>query len=327
MIGRSGHVGLFLVVLVALGFPAQPARAQLVDEEAVGRLTIGGGVGLLVPAMSEVNDNFDVINPFLRRDEIRTLDDVNAGLLTHLDVRFRLGNTPPEEPDEEISLLDRLSVGFAWGAINAQSDIDNITRANVNFYSRATTYYPYVLYHLPFLEPTTPRLQLLVGGGPLFVRSGFVEWSLGDSTSNIFLVDGDISELAGRARASGSATGFVLQGGASFMLNSKFSVAADVGYRRAKMSNLTLDGAVGQDKRFPGDDDPTTEDVVRRLGDWAVIDFFLRDRNAEFEGRKRTDPETEGGCASCPSPYYEGGDLEIDYSGPFVIVTLRIHFF
>jgi hypothetical protein len=57
-----------------------------------------------------------------------------------------------------------------------------------------------------------------------------------------------------------------------------------------------------------------------------VIDFFKRDTNAVFEGRKRTDPEDDGGCETCPL-YYEGDPLEVDYSGPFLAVTLRAHFF
>lgn len=324
--GRTRPIGLFLVVAGILGMLAVPAGAQLVDEEGVGRLTIGGGVGVLVPTMGAVNDNFGVVNPFLQRDEIRRLDKVKEGLLTHLDVRYRLGKTPPEDPLEEISLRDRISIGFAWGAVNARSEINDITRVAVRFYTRSTTYYPYLLYHFPFFEQKVPRLQLTAGGGPWFLRSGYVEWKLNDMTTNIFLVDGDISELAGTAKASGSATGFVFQAGASYMLNHRFSVAADFGYRRAKMSNVHLDEAVGQDKRFPGDDNPDTQDVVRRPGDWAVIDFFMRDKNAEYNGTKRTDPTDVGGCQDCPL-YYEGGPLEVDYSGPFVALTLRLHLF
>jgi hypothetical protein len=324
--GRTRPIGLFLAVAGVLGILGVPARAQLVDEEGVGRLTIGGGVGLLVPAMGDVNDNIGAANPFLRRDEIRSMDPVRETLLSHLDVRLRLGRTPPEDPMEEVGLIDRISIGFSWGAVNARSEINDITRVRTRFYSRATTYYPYLLYHFPFFEQKVPRLQLTAGGGPWFLRSGYVEWQVNDRTSNIFLVDGDISELAGSAKASGSATGFVFQAGASYMLSGRFSIAGDFGYRRANMSNLTLDEATGQDKRFPGDDDPDTEDIVRRPGDWAVIDFFLRDGNAEFDGKKRTDPQEDGGCEDCPL-YYEGGPLEVDYSGPFVALTLRAHFF
>jgi hypothetical protein len=324
--GRTSPIGLFLVAFGVLGILAGPARAQLVDEEGVGRLTIGGGVGLLVPAMGDVNDNIRVANPFLQRDEIRKMDSVKETLLSHLDVRFRLGRTPPEDPMEETGLVDRISIGFSWGAVNARSEINDITRVRTRFYSRATTYYAYLLYHFPFFEQKVPRLQLTAGGGPWLLRNGSVEWEIEDRTNNIFLVDGDISELAGSAKASGSATGFVLQAGGSYMLSRRFSIAGDIGYRRGKMSNVTLDEAVGQDKRFPGDEDPETEDIVRRPGDWAVIDFFKRDTNAVFEGRKRTDPEDDGGCETCPL-YYEGDPLEVDYSGPFLAVTLRAHFF
>jgi hypothetical protein len=246
--------------------------------------------------------------------------------MSHLDVRFRLGRTPPEDPLEETSWLDRITIGFAWGAVNSRSEINDITRVQVRFYSRATTYYPFVLYHFPFFEQKVSRLQVTAGGGPLLLRSGYVEWMLNDRTINIFLEDGDISEVAGTAKAAGSATGFVLQAGGSYMLSSTFSLAGEIGYRRGKMSNVVLNEAVGQDKRFPGDDDPETEEIVRRPGDWAVIDFFMRDDDAVYDGRKRTDPKDDGGCEDCPL-YYDGGPLEVDYSGPFISLTLRAHLF
>lgn len=324
MAQRTGLVGVSVGALLILSLAA-PARGQLVDEEAVGRLTIGGSVGVLVPSMSEVNRNVSVVNPFLRRAEVRSLDRIHEGILTGLDIRYRLGRTPPEEPGETISFLQRLSIGFTWGAVSARTEINDITRVLVRFYSRATTYTPYVLYHLPFLEQSQPRLQLMVGGGLVFMRSGYVEWSVDDMTNNIFIPEGDISELAGTAQASGSGTGFMLQGGASYMLNNRFSVAVDMGYRRGKISNLSLDEAVGQNKRFPGDEDPATEDIVRRPGDWSVIDFFKRDGNAEYDGKKRTDPTDDGGCEDCPL-YYTGGDLDVDYSGPFANISFRVHF-
>ena len=325
MIQRFGvvHACLLFVALAAL--PASTVLAQLVDEEAVGKLTIGGGIGVLVPAMNEVNGNIDIVNPFLRRDEIQKLSHINEGLWTHLDVRYRLGQTPPEEPEDGVSFRDRLSVGFAWGALAGRSQLDNVTRVSVRFFTRATTYYPYILYHLPFMEASQPRVQFVVGGGPVFLRSGYVEWFVRDRTSNIFVVDGDISELAGRAVATGSATGLTLQGGASYMLSSRFSVSFDTGYRMAKMTNLNLEEAVGHDSRFPPPVDPDAPDPVRRLGDWSVIDFFMRDANASYNGTKRTDPEVDGGCESCPL-YYDGGDLEVDFSGPFATFTFRIHF-
>jgi hypothetical protein len=285
--------------------------------------------------MGDVNDNLDVVSRFLARDEIRSMDRIQEGLLTQVDIRYRLGTSPKEEPGEGASLKDRIAVGFSWGAVSARSQFTDVTRAVARFYSRATTYYPYVLYHLPFLETKAPRAQLVVGGGPLLLRSGDVEWIFIDNTANAFFSDfengvGDISELAGKAEASGSGMGFVLQGGGTYMLNRRFSVALDVGYRRAKIDNLTLDSAVGQeDLRFP-EPDPGSGDVIRRPGDWAVIDFFLRDRNAVFEGRRRTDPGDDepetGGCADCPLYFPEDGPLEVDYSGPFATVTFRAHF-
>lgn len=317
--------GVLLVALVALTTLPVPGHAQLVDEEYVGRLTIGVGIGAIIPSMHDVNNNIRVVNPFLHRDEIRTLNPVREGLLTHMDVRYRLGHTPKEEPDEPVHLLDRVSVGFSWGAMNARSEINNITRVAARFYSRATTYYPYVLYHLPFLETLEPRAQLMVGGGPIFLRSGHAEWNLKDNTTNTFIEEGDISELAGTSSVSATGTGLVLQGSASYQLNHRFSVAMDFGYRKAVLKNLSLDQATGQDKRFPGDDSSDPTNIVRRPGDWSVIDFWKRDPKAVFEGRNRTDPVDNGGCQGCPL-YYTGGDMQVDYSGPFITLTLRSHF-
>ena len=305
---------------------ARPAAAQLVDEEGVGRLTIGGTLGFQLTAMGDVNDNISVVNRFLDRDLIQPLDKVNVGLLTSLDVRYRLGRTPPEEPGETASFMDRLSLGFAWGGLNTWSDFD-VTRSTVRFFSRATTYYPYILYHFAFIEPLEPRAQVYAGGGPIFLRAGRVEWSLEDNTSNNFLVDGDLAELSGSGKASGSGTGFTLQGGASYQLSPMLSVALDFGYRRARMTNLSLDEADGgEPERFPGGDG--AEDVTREPGDWAIIDFFLRDPNGEYNGRNRRDPEEDdgsGGCPDCPL-YYRGGPLEVDYSGAFSTISFRLHF-
>ena len=312
-------------------FTAGPAAAQIVNEENVGRLTIGPTIGILLPSMGRVNDNLDIVNRFLAREDVVGLDPVNEALLTGLDIRYRLGNTPVSEPDTAESFLDRVSIGFNWGAINVHKQLE-VTRADVRFFSRATTYSAYVLYHLPFFESKWPRTQLLVGGGPVYLQSGAVEWVLLDHTTNNFFTEiedgvGDLSELTGRGVASGNGLGVNLQGGGTFMLNRRFSVGLDLGYRLAKISDLELTEATGQDDlRFPN---PEEVEVSRQPGDWAIIDFFYRDRNTTYEGRNRNDPgdrEPEtGGCEGCPL-YYEGGPLEIDYSGLFANITLRAHF-
>ncbi len=313
-----------LVTLVALGLGALPARAQLVDEEGVGRLTVGGLLGVQVTSMSDVNDNLNVVNQFLGRDLIRNLDPIHAALATGLDVRYKLGQTPPEEPGEPVSFMQRLSVGFTWGAINAVSQF-NVTRAQARFYTRSTTYYPYVLYHFPFLDDVEPRVSIYGGGGPVFLRAGYAEWKMHDDTINNFLPEGDIAELTGEAKAEGTGTGFALQAGASFQLSKRFSVALDTGYRLAKLSNIKLVEAVGDTERFTGTGIPGQPDVTREPGDWGVIDFFLRDEGGVFQGRNRRDPKDEGGCADCPL-YYTGGPLKVDYSGPFATFSFRVHF-
>jgi hypothetical protein len=332
------------LVLVGLGLvhlSAHPASAQLYNEETVGRLRIGGTIGGVLSSMSGINDNINVVNGALALDEIRPMDEINVPLLTALEVRYRLGRTPKEDPDEPHRLLDRITLGFAWGALNASSTIDNIQRVSVNLSTRATTYYPYVFYELPFFDSSQPRLESYIGGGPYFLTNGIVDWTLIDFTNNSFIDEPgipDISELAGQANATVSGTGAVLQGGIQFMLNKRFSVSTDFGYRFADLTNLVLVSAQGQDARFPGD--PAN---VRRPDDWSVIDFFLRDRNAVYDGErpghqeeiddgvyppgpwKRDTPKTEGGCDTCPL-YYTGGQLDVDFSGPFASISLWVHF-
>ncbi len=321
LVGRAVPV----VAILALALRAAPAGAQLVDEEGVGRLTIGAGLGVQLTSMSDVNQNIDVVNTFLSRSDVRGLNHVNAGVLTQADIRYRLGKSPNEDdPTAPVSFLKRLELGFSWGGINARSEFD-VSWAAARFYSRATMYYPYLLYHLRFIEPIVPRAQVYVGGGPVFLRKGTVDWHLHDFTTNNFLQDGDLAELSGEGKATGSGTGFAFMTGGSFQLNHRFSVALDMGYRRAKLGNIKLQEAVGDTERFGGTDTGNGQNIVREPGDWAVIDFFLRNPGGEFEGRKRTDPVDQGGCAGCPL-YFKGGPMEIDYSGFFTNLSFRVHF-
>jgi len=305
-------LGLLLASVLAFG----RASAQTIDEEPVGRLTIGGNIGVVLPSMSDVNDNFHVVNPFLNRDEIRNMDDINASLLTGLDLRLKL--------------RDHLSIGFNWGAVAARSSID-VDRADVRFFSRATTYQANLYYHFPFIEAYSERTQLYVGAGLVFLRSGHVEWSLEDHTTNFFLVDGDISELSGKGVATADGNGYSFLVGGSFQLTTRFSIAVDTGYRFAKLDNLELQEVEGFRERFNIDQNDPTQDVFREPGDWAIWDFFFRDPNAQTnDGRRRTDPVVPGeektGCDGCPLYYGSGGPIEVDYSGPFTQVSFRVHF-
>ncbi len=326
MIRRQVRYPALLLAILVLVLGAMPARAQLVDEEGVGRLTIGGGLGFQLTSMSDVNRNFDIANRALAYGGMRTIDKMKVGVVTNLDVRYKLGQTPSEEPGETVPFMKRLSVGFAWGAINARSGFST-TRAGVRFFTRSTTYYPYVLYHFPFIENVAPRTSLYAGGGPLFLKAGTVDWGLTDMSINNFLPgpEGDLAEFSGQGSATGTGTGLVLMGGGSFQLNHRLSVAVDAGYRMAKLANVALQEAVGDTERFNGSDIPG-QNVIREPGDWAIIDFFMRDPNAVWDGRKRTDPKDQGGCADCPL-YYSGGPIEVDYSGLFATLSLRVHFF
>lgn len=318
------------LVLLLVASLVRPGGAQLMNDEAVGRLTIGGSIGPQMTAMDDINDNLSVVNRFLQRDLVERVDKVSTSLSTGLDVRYRLGRTPPEDPEEATTWKDRITLGFAWGGLNADTGV-NVGAVTARFFTRTTTYTPYVLYHLPFLEKVDQRSQIYVGAGAIFMRNGYMEWKLRDRTRNNFLVDGDIAELTGSGTAQASGTGLLLMTGASYQLSSRFSVAVDFGYRKARMSNVKItrgetptEGTAAEAwniERFPGGED----DIIREPGDWAIIDFFLRDPEARFGDKNRQDPSEDGGCEDCPL-YYTGGPIDIDFSGPFAQLSFRVHF-
>ena len=97
------------LVAVGLGAPGLLGEAwgQIVNEEAVGKLTIGAGLGVLVPSMSELDANFDVVNSILQRHQLRSVKDVNEAILSHLEVRYRLGRTPPHKGRSLGAIVDR----------------------------------------------------------------------------------------------------------------------------------------------------------------------------------------------------------------------------
>ena len=80
--------------------------------------------------------------------------------------------------------------------------------------------------------------------------------------------------------------------------------------------------------------------VIRDPGVWSVVDFFERDGGGEYKGSRRSDPKLQdeedevGGGYGCgdpqkcrEEPYFSGDPLEVDFSGPFSTLTLRVHFF
>jgi hypothetical protein len=333
MMRRMARFTFPAAVLASLTMMAvvRPAEAQLVNDEAVGRLSIGSAIGPQVASMKDINDNLTVVNGILRRGEVGPVGKVRVALSTGLDVRFRLGRTPPEDPETKVTWKDRITLGFTWGGLNAETGI-NTGDATVRFFSRTTTYTPYLLYQLPYLEKVDQRAGLYVGGGPVFMRNGYIEWKVRDYTHNNFLVDGDISELTGSGKARASGTGFMLMGGASYQLSHRFSVAVDMGYRRAKMTNVTITQGhtpgAWNIEYFPN---PAVGDQVPDPGDWGIIDFFDRDPNAVYDGHKRTDPydpsdPNNGGCSECRAPWFKGGPINLDYSGPFTQFSFRVHF-
>jgi hypothetical protein len=328
MLDRSRQVRLGFVALgfLLLALPGA-ALAQFVDEEPVGRLTIGGTLGVVTSSMSDINDNLSVLDRTFTADEIRATDKINASLLSALDVRYRL--------------TDWLSLGVQWGALQNRSEF-NTTRLDQRFFSRATTYGINAYYHFQGVTDWNERLQVYVGGGFLLLRNGTIEFAVEDKTTNNFRYDseppewGDLAEFSGAAKAEADGAGFNLVVGSSYQLSGSFSVAMDLGYRLAKMSDLTVTEIEGFEagndwalERFASSD----TQQPREPGDWALWDFFLRDPNATLpDGRNRTDakdPDNAGttGCADCPLYYGSGGAVEIDYSGFVAALSFRLHFF
>lgn len=306
------------IAALGAGSWVSDAQAQFIDEEPVGRLTIGGIIGAQFPGMKDINDNISTVNRFLTIEEVRRMDDVNVALVTGLDVRYKFS--------------DRFSLALTWGALNARSEFD-VTRADMRFYSRATTYGANLLYHFPGVVEFNDRLQVYAGGGFMLLQNGLVEWQAIDNTTNFFLEEGNLSEMSGKGTATGSGSGLNLMVGGSFQMGARFSAAVDFGYRFGSLNNLELNDSEfeGLFERFGlGDPDDGEDEIIREPGDWAVYDFFLRDPNStSFDGRKRTDPREDGleqtGCGDCPL-YYTGGPIEVDYSGPYAQFSFRIHF-
>ena len=317
-LSRKAVVAALLAVLVV---GSAPVKAQYVDEDPVGRLTIGGSIGVISSSMGDVNDNLGIVDQFLQFDEVRATDKINGTLMTSLNLRYKIFET--------------LSLGFSWGGLQNRSEL-NVEKANLRFFSRATMYSLDAYYHFPGVTDLNERLQLYAGGGLLLLQNGRVEWEFFDPEFNLgnwHTEDppppGDLAELSGQGRGTASGNGFHLSGGASFQVSGRLSLAGELGFRFAKLTDIKLDSenVEGYYERFENPE-------AREPGDWAIWDFFFRDPNsATPDGRKRTDIRDEDeinlenptGCHDCPL-YYTGGALEVDYTGPFALVSIRVHF-
>jgi hypothetical protein len=307
---RRGH-GILLWGIVLLSLFSARAGAEIVDEEEVGRLTIGLYFGYGGASMDAFNENIGVVNHFLTHQgiQIREADTFGGSANIEGELRYKFG--------------DRFSVGVGVGNAESKSAFD-VTFAAVDFYTRTTIWSVMGYYHLPFVQSAeafaavADRMSIYVGAGPLLLTKGRAHMRITDRTTEpSFNVDGDLIELDGQGDATGTGSG--LQGvlGASYMLNSRFSFAGEVGYRVAKISDLEL-------VKFEGDITDQEFEDLREPGNDAILDFFRRERGAR-EARGIPENDIEGD----PIPYYSDfdGPLELDFSGVTLQAAFRIHLF
>jgi hypothetical protein len=297
------------LVLVLLGLPAV-AGAQIIDEEEVGRFTLGGYVGFAGANMGRFNENIDVVNYFLSNQGIplREADGLNGGASGRAELRYKLS--------------DRWMVGFGVASTEAMSRF-TVTLGAVDFYARSTQFIPAVYYNFPFVQNSekfaavADRMNMYVGAAPIFFTAGKAHMRITDNSNEpVFNIDGDLGELDGEGDATG--TGIGVQGlfGVSYQLTSAISVAGELGYRIGKISDLEIVKAEGDVR-----DDTEDDENRREPGDKAITDFFKRPD--ERNGIPTQDIEGNH------IPYYSDHPtpLDLDFSGFLIHIGMRLHLF
>lgn len=222
------------------------------------------------------------------------------------EIRYKFGN--------------RFSIGVGVGNTEAKSSY-SVTLADIDFYARSTVWSATAYYHLPFVDNfgvLADRMSLYVGGGPVLLRNGFTHMRIADRTMEpTFNVDGDLIELDGEGDAKGTGSGLRGLAGASYQLTSRISVAAEVGYRLARINNLELTHYEGYVRDIAKEDPKRREPL-----DQAILDFFNRDHRGE--GLPDQDIEKNH------IPYYSdsgNGPLNLDFSGVQAHIGMRLHIF
>jgi len=297
-----------VLTLVLLGLPTM-ASAQIIDEEDVGRFTLGAMIGYAGNSMSRYNENIDVVNHFLTNQGIplREADGFSGGASVQGEVRYRVS--------------DRWIVGFGVANSESKSAFD-VTLGAVDFYARSTLYIPSVYYVLPFIQNSekfasvADRMNMYIGAGPVFFTRARTHMQIIDrSNEPVFNIDGDLGELDGDGDANGSAVGMQALFGTSYQLTAALSLAAEIGYRFGQVNDLEVTNATGYVR-----DDTENDENRREPGDDAIINFFERD---DREGVPEEDIEGN------PIPYYSDypDDLNLDFSGFLVQLGFRIHLF
>jgi hypothetical protein len=298
------------LVLALLGLPVV-ASAQIIDEEEVGRFSLGGYVGYAGANLGRFNENIDVVNYFLNNQGIplREADGLHGAASARGELRYKLS--------------DRWMVGLGVASTEAMSRF-TVTLGAVDFYARSTQFIPSVYYVFPFVQNSekfsavADRMNMYVGAAPIFFTAGKAHMRITDNSNEpVFNVDGDLGELDGEGDATG--TGIGLQGlfGVSYQLTSAFSLAGELGYRIGTISDLKIEKALGYDR-----DDTDDDENQREPGDKAITDFFQR----PDERNGIPSEDIEGNHI----PYYSDyapDPLDLDFSGVLIHIGIRLHLF
>jgi hypothetical protein len=306
---RLGLLAALAAAVVLVVNPI-PASSEIVDEEEVGRFTFGLHFGYTQVRMSEYNENIDVVNHWLTNQGIplREAEHLKGSSSIKGELRYKFGK--------------RFSFGLGVGNTEAKSSF-YVTFGDVNFYARSTVWSAMGYYHLPFVDnwgELADRMSLYVGAGPVLLTNGSTHMRIADRTTEpVFDQDGDLIELDGEGDGRGNGGGLQGIAGASYQLNSRFSVAAEVGYRSARINDLELSNVVGYDRDI-AEEDPERREPL----EGAILDFFRRPPGARGE-RGIPSEDIEGNHI----PYYSDheGPLELDFSGVLAHVSFRVHIF
>jgi len=294
-----------LVAGIVLALAPRSSVAEIVDEEEVSHFLVNFAIGYQGTKMSDFNDDIRVVNYFLHSNQgIREANLFSGAAAVKGEIRYKFG--------------DHVSIGMGVSSTEAKSAFD-VTFGAVDFYTRATCWEPMIYYHMPFIQSIesiiADRMSLYVGAGPVFLSNGLGHMRITDRTTEpTFRQDGDLIEIDGQGEVTGTGAGFQGLVGASWQLTSLISFAGEVGYREAKITNPKIRRAEGFER------DVASEDPERREpGDQAIIDFF--ERGGRPPGFPATDIEGN------PIPYYNGGPIDLDFSGVQARLGVRFHLF
>lgn len=308
--GLSGPAGGAVVAALVLALVPAGAGAEIIDEKEVPRLSVGFLLGYAGNSMGRYNENISVVNHFLSTQGIpvREADKLGGGASVQGELRYKFN--------------PQFSLGLGVASLESKSAF-SFTLAEINFYARSTAISPMLYYHLPFVQKSekfidvADRMSLYVGAGPVILTKGSTLVRIIDGSNEPqFNADGDMSEIDGEGKATGSGGGFRGLVGGSYQLTGRFSFAAEVGYRYGKITNLKIDETTLRGfERDIGQNDPERREPLEQ----AIRDFYDRAQ------RPPALPDMD--INRNHIPYYSDfeGPLELDFSGVTLQVGFRLH--